>query len=310
MVSRDLVYRFLKALQQEQGRRPETIAAYRYAYTYFWRHLQSQGLKAEKQRISKEHVKGWVASMAAAGLNPRTIRTRLAALSSMFRWMMEEGIIRGNPVALVRRPRASRWSPRGALTPEQAARIWSVALADRRKAGFQSRVGLLLVWHSAGRRQETLKSARWENLDLRKRAWWIREGKGGKDRWVPLSQLTVRHMKILHRLRGRPQEGSVLLSRTGRPLSETSFYGTIKRYCRLAGLPHISPHWFRHTLGTDMAERAESPADLQRIQEIFGHASLETTMVYVHVTPRHRDLLDRTYPGQEDSGEDLDDQAP
>jgi len=296
LVSRDLIFRFLRSLEQEHGRSPGTIRTYRQVYTYFVRYLREQGIRAEKARIDREHVRGWVASMRSKGLGWATIRLRLAALSAFFGWLAEERLIERNPVAGIPRPGAESWEPRGALNEAEMDRIWHVALASRRLTDRQVRVALLLMWHCGARRGEVL-GADWEDVDFARRSWYVKKGKGRRKRWVPLSELAVEHLRDLWQRRGRPTKGPILLSRTRRRLSQTSLYDVIKRWVRKAGLPHVSPHWFRHTFVTSLAERASSPADLRKIQKLAGHASVETTMVYLHVSDEDRTLIDQAFGG-------------
>jgi integrase len=150
------------------------------------------------------------------------------------------------------------------------------------------------VWQAGGRLGEVL-GADWPDIALERRAWWIRNGKGGRTRWVPLSALALEQLRSLWDVQGRPEKGPVLLSRTRRRLSKTSLWNTIKGLRRAAGVPKASPHWFRHTYVTRLAERAASPADLRKIQKLAGHASLEMTQVYLHVPEADRGLVDQAF---------------
>jgi site-specific recombinase XerD len=291
MVSRDLIHRYLRQLADEYDKRPATIQTYRKAYEYFCAYLYRMGLTAKKTRITPEHVRAWRLDMQGQGLSPATIRVRLAACSTLFGLMHREGILKGNPFAAVARPKLSPWRPKGALTPGQLMALWNQVLTDGRSVGHQNRAAMCLLCDCGVRRGEVLRTE-WQDLGLLKRKWRV-EGKGGKERWVALSERTVRYLLILWERRGRPISGPVFLSRTGMRLSQTSFYGTVKRYARLAGIPHISPHWLRHTWASEMAETLRSPADLAKMQRLLGHASPETTMVYVHVLEEDQEFVDR-----------------
>jgi len=296
LVSRDLIFRFLKMLEHERGLSLRTIHAYKKAYTYFVRYLREQGIKAEKARIDRDHLRGWVASMRAKGLGWATIKLRLAALSAFFAWLWQERLIERNPVAGLPRPAPESWEPRGALSESEMDRIWQVALTSRRLTDRQARVALLLMWHCGARRGE-VEGADWEDVDFERRSWYVKHGKGRRKRWVPLSELAVEHLQDLWQRRGRPTKGPILLSRERGRLSAKSLYCTIKRWARKAGLPHVSPHWFRHTFVTELALKARSPADLRKIQKLAGHASVETTMTYLHVTDEDRTLIDQAFGG-------------
>jgi len=296
LISRDRIFRFLQMLEHERGLSLQTIDAYKKAYIYFVRYLREHGIKAEKARIDRDHVRGWVASMRVKELGWATIKLRLAALSAFFGWLWQERLIDRNPVAGLPRPAPESWEPRGALSESEMDTIWQVALTSRRLTDRQARVALLLMWHCGARRGE-VEGADWEDVDFERRTWYVKHGKGQRKRWMPLSELAIAHLQDLWQLRRRPTKGPILLSQTRGRLAAKSIYTTVKRWARKAGLPHVSPHWFRHTFVTSLAERASSPADLRKIQKLAGHASVETTMVYLHVSDEDRTLIDQAFGG-------------
>lgn len=306
MVSRDLVHRFLKALDLEQGKAAGTIQNYRRAYGYFWTYLQSQNIKAEKARITRHHIQSWVVHMRTRGNSPSTIRGRISALSAMFHWMVREGLLRGNPVSAITRPPAQPWKPRGAVPPTQMDRIWAVAASGKRRGDPQARVALLLMWQ-AGARLNEVRMAEWEFIDLTKRAWDIQHGKGGRTRWVPLPAQAMRHLLILWENRGRPRSGPVFVTRQGTRTSNRALYRKIKRICREAEVPHVSPHWFRHTFATRLGEIVigDSPAALQKMKRILGHRSITTTEKYLHVEEQDRSIVDLAFGPEDFEKDDL-----
>ncbi len=293
MVSRDLVFKFLTSLEREYARSPQTIDSYRRVYHQFWRYLQDQGLKAEKARITKSIIQGWVHEMRGRGIAASTVRSRLTALSAMFGWMHREGYLKGNPVAPVPRPKVAAWKPRGALTPQQAASVWAVALKDGRREAPQVRVGLLLMWQAGARIGEVI-AANWEDFDLTKRAWEVR-GKGGKTRWVPLTMILMTQLSALKKTRRNPQGGPILINLQRKRITKEALFHKVKRWCRVAGIPQASPHWFRHTYVTRLAEMATSPMDIEKIRRLAGHSSISTTQIYLTVHEQDRSLVDLAF---------------
>src|SRR5439155_23676664 len=74
---------------------------------------------------------------------------------------------------------------------------------------------------------------------------------------------------------------SLFTSKSGRPLSRIHLWSLVKKYCKRAGLPHtVSPHTLRHSFATHMLAGG---ADLRTVQELLGHASIQTTQHYTHV---------------------------
>ena len=113
-------------------------------------------------------------------------------------------------------------------------------------------------------------------------------GKGSKQRVVPLGRPAIAALRAY--IEGnceegtRPTEGSaevVFLSKTGRSLTRIHLWALVKKYCKRAGLPKtVSPHTLRHSFATHMLAGG---ADLRSVQEMLGHASIQTTQIYTHV---------------------------
>ena len=97
----------------------------------------------------------------------------------------------------------------------------------------------------------------------------------------------------------------MFVSKSGRPLSRIFSVALVKKYCKRAGLPHtVSPHTLRHSFATHMLSGG---ADLRTVQELLGHASIQTTQHYTHVDRDRLKAIHRQFhpsgQGAEDSEE-------
>lgn len=108
-------------------------------------------------------------------------------------------------------------------------------------------------------------------------------GKGSKQRVVPLGKPAVKALKayLADVDRGAHRSANVFVSRSGKPLSRIVLWKLVKKYCQRAGLDDgISPHTLRHSFATHVLAGG---ADLRTVQELLGHASIQTTQHYTHV---------------------------
>jgi integrase/recombinase XerD len=154
--------------------------------------------------------------------------------------------------------------------------------------GLRNRA-LLETGYSTGLRRMELIRLRLYDLDLARGVVVVREGKGQKDRVVPIGERAIAWLeKYLDEARPEfviePDEGTVFLTRRGRPFHPNNLSRLTRDYLEAAGIAKRGAcHLLRHTMATGMLEHG---ADVRVIQEILGHARLTTTQLYTRVSIR------------------------
>lgn len=226
----------------------------------------------------------WVAELGRARehgrLAPSTISRKLVAVRSLLRFTLGP---QGVPDAALSPKRARRLPD----APKQEEVEELVDTFDPSTAlGLRNRALIELVY-SAGLRSAEAVGLELGDVDFEQELVHVREGKGAKDRIVPLGEEAARLVALyLHRARpelARGAENALFLSARGRRL-DTS---TLRRL-----VPH--PHRLRHSFATHLLEGG---ADLRTIQELLGHSSLSTTQMYSHVdAKRLRKVYDGAHP--------------
>ena len=153
--------------------------------------------------------------------------------------------------------------------------------------GYRDRC-ILEVLYSTGIRRGELNALKVTDLDLDGGFLRVNQGKGGKDRVVPLGRMACRfirsyleHVRPLY-LRKDPAMPWLFLSRKSGRMSTMVARGVVRRYTQEVGIgKKVTPHTFRHTCATLMLKNG---ANIRHVQEQLGHASLETTKIYTAVT--------------------------
>ena len=242
-------------------------------------------------------LRRWAAMQSHAGLAPRTIARRLAALRALYRVLLEHGEVSGNPADLLPGPKLPRDLP-DVLTSVQVS-----ALLDRIPATTPLELrdrALFEIAYAGGLRAEELVNLDEDSAAFDRELLRV-EGKGGKTRMVPVGEPALRALgRYLER--GRPVllaagEGdpALFLSRTGRRLSTSDVRRRLKVWARQAGVQGaVHPHALRHSFATHLLEGG---ADLRSIQELLGHSSVSTTQVYLGVdSARLRAAYSRSHP--------------
>jgi site-specific recombinase XerD len=224
-----------------------------------------------------------------------------------YRFCEREGVVEGNPAELLTLPKARPRLPK-VLKRVEVGRM--LGAAEERTHATETEappeawrdLALVEVLYDAGLRAGEACALRAEDVDLR--SGWVRveQGKGGRDRVVPLADLALTAISAyLEHGRGglaarnaQPVE-NLFLNARGRAMTTRDVRRVIYRLGvqSLDGRP-IWPHLLRHSFATHLLEGG---ADLRSVQELLGHADVGSTQVYTHVTSeRLRSVYDATHP--------------
>jgi integrase/recombinase XerC len=240
-------------------------------------------------------LREWLGSLYDRGLNVVSIRRKLAAVRSLFKFLQREGAIETNVARLMRTPKAPKRIP-VVPTAEQTNRLIDGVAKDSWERPHPERDLLLFeLLYGCGLRISELAGLNLDDFDTGER--WIRvRGKGRKERQVPYGTKAAAALEKYLALRA-PKRGerALFLNHRGARLSDRGGRGIVKFYARMvSGDASMHPHSLRHAYATHLLSDG---ADLRAIQELLGHARLSTTQKYTQVSLT--DLMavyDRAHP--------------
>jgi integrase/recombinase XerD len=225
---------------------------------------------------------------------------RLVPLRVWFRWMTRQHHILHNPASELELPRTGFRLPKAVLTANEAEQILQQPNVHT-PLGLRDRAILETLYTTGIRRIELVSLKLWD-LDLERATVIIRQGKGKKDRVIPLGDRTALWVrKYLDESRpelvSEPDDKTVFLSNAGEPLALDYLTEMVAGYVDAANLGKRGAcHLFRHTMATLMLEGG---ADIRFIQAMLGHADLKTTQIYTHVAIRQlQDIHRATHPAK------------
>jgi integrase/recombinase XerD len=220
-------------------------------------------------------------------LSFRSQHARLVPLRVWFRWMTRQNHILHNPASEIELPRLGRALPKNIFSAAEVERIMMQPDIEE-PIGLRDRA-LLEVLYSTGMRRLELVRLKLYDLSLDRGLILINQGKGHKDRYVPIGDRAVQWLQKYIR-EGRPQlvsepdDFTVFLTSQGEPFSRDHLSFTVKKRIDAAQLGKTgSCHLFRHTMATLMHENG---ADIRYIQQMLGHEDLKTTQIYTQVAIR------------------------
>jgi site-specific recombinase XerD len=236
--------------------------------------------------FDRTQVAAFLRAAGSAGLSPRTMARRLAALRGCGRFLLRHGWLTSDPTLGLKNPRLSRPLPRVLASAELGRAL--AALANLPAGGdavaTRDRAVLELLY-SAGLRVSELVSLDDHAVDLASGFARV-VGKGGRERSAVIGAEARAALRAYMKSRPPALDATsppLFRGPQGRRLSTRTVQRLVA--ARLTGLAHdlrVSPHVLRHSFATHMLDRG---APLREVQELLGHASIAATQVYTHVTP-------------------------
>ena len=233
-------------------------------------------------------------------LSFRTQAQRLIPVKGLFAWLARMDAIPFDPAVSLVLPKTEHRLPEAVLTVDEAEAV--LAGPDTSTTlGIRDRAILEVFYSTAVRRMELI-GLRVADIDHARGTVFVRQGKGGRDRHVPIGERARKWVEH-HVDEARPAlvspsgSDTLFLSVTGRPIAPDVLSRAVSAYIT-AGAPtkHGSCHLFRHTAATLMLDAG---ADVRYVAEMLGHQKLETTMTYTRVSlAKLRDVHAATHPAE------------
>jgi len=232
-----------------------------------------------------------------------TQQQRLLPVKAFFAWLARENYILSNPASEMELPRVHRRLPKHILTAEEVERILAQT-ALHGELGIRDRA-ILETLYSTGIRRSELANLRLYDVDTRNGTLMVRQGKGQKDRMVPLGARAGRWInryveEVRPSLVVEPDEGWLFVHEYGEPFRKNRLTDLVKKYIEASGVEKPGAcHLFRHTMATLMLDAG---ADIRHIQAILGHSQLSTTEIYTQVSIQKLKAVHAlTHPADRDS---------
>lgn len=214
-----------------------------------------------------------------------TQHSHLAPIRAFFKWLTKENHILYNPASELELPRLPKRLPKHVLSIDEIDSLLNHTQVFG-ELGIRDRA-IMETFYSTGIRRMELVNLKLHDVDLKQGAVVINEGKGQKDRIVPIGERACAWLrKYLDDVRPGlivgEDNGVLFLTEYGEPLIKNRVSDLIKKYMDAVGIDKPgSCHLFRHSMATHMLENG---ADIRYIQMMLGHANLSTTEIYTQVS--------------------------
>ena len=292
-----MIKRFLDYIAIEKRYSPRTVKEYGDDLRAWCAYLGWDLEDFDPTQLDADEVKGWMMQMLEEGQSPRSVKRRLSAVKSLYRFLLGLGLVKVNITSMVIVPKADKPLPIFFRESEMEAFKEQNKVPDYEEgmdkadwlAAMRDYLVVELLYQTGMRRAEL---AALEDKDVDVRGRQIRVfGKRRKERMVPmgeqLAKLVREYLRVKYEILQDSEEFGIFLVRKKRngewvALGAAGIYNIVRaRMGDVSTLKKHSPHVLRHTFATTMLNNG---ADVRTIQTLLGHSSLEATQVYTHTT--------------------------
>ncbi len=282
--SGELLPLFEEYLRHQRGMSPHTARAYLGDLGHLATFLRSADTHLADATL--EDLRAWLAAMAAQGLTRTTLARRGASVRAFYGWAHDEGRVPHNPALRLASARASHTMPEVLSIPNvlEMLRVAELRADDADPITLRD-WAIAELLYATGMRVGELCSVDVHDIDLDERLVKV-VGKGNKERVIPFGTPAAAAVREWLEA-GRPRcvsprtSAALFLGKRGQRVDQRQVREAIHQLCAAAGVPDVAPHALRHSAATHLLTGG---SDLRSVQEVLGHASLNTTQRYTHVS--------------------------
>lgn len=280
-----MISKFIDYIRIERHYSERTVGEYERDLHEFCSFLQVEPDAFDATMATAADVRMWVVGMMDAGMSPRSVRRKLSALRSYYKFLLRIGLIKQDITRSVVAPKTDKPLPVFFKEAEMQKAVCEMKAAD----DFESLRNNLIIemLYETGMRRAELLGLTDGDVDLNQMQVRV-FGKRRKERIVPFGE-NLKTMLVGY-IEGRNEalglisapDQPLLTNHKGGKLPISTLYNIVRtRMGEVSSLKKHSPHVLRHTFATQMLG---SGADINSIKALMGHASLAATQIYTHTT--------------------------
>ncbi len=298
-----MISSFLKYLELELNRSKLTAEAYGRDLHEFAEFLGKDSELSDADSVTTSDVRAWIASMSRNGLSPRSLRRKTQATRAFFRWLQKQGAIQNNPAADVQLAKIGRKLPEFVREQEMEEILDSPIYGGDPALNIRNKL-IINILYSCGIRRDELAKITDADIDFHQREIRV-HGKRDKTRIIPVADQLLDEIREWQKVRdglySLPSPTPLICSKRGK-LTGRAIYGIVHNLLLSTGASHKSPHSLRHTFATSLLNNG---AEINSVKELLGHASLQSTQIYTHLTfSDMKKAYDNAHPRAKESKKD------
>ncbi len=284
MKQKEYLENFIQMLRSEKYYSPHTCKNYLRDLNRFSEFLRNRDI-GQWTQVNYGEVSAYAAHRFRNGLKGRSIQRELSSIRGLYQYLIREGLMKSNPAKEVRAPKGEQRLPK-TCDAEQIGR-----LLDHRNSDDElllRDLAMFELMYSSGLRLAELVSINLTDIDIGQRQLIV-TGKGNKNRYLPVGSRAIEAIRRWLGVRSDfckdEDHEALFISRLGKRISARNVQCRLDALVKRRSLDQpLSPHALRHSFATHLLE---SSGDLRAVQELLGHANINTTQIYTHLDFQH-----------------------
>lgn len=273
---------FLQFITLEKRFSKHTQLAYSNDLDQFEAFLTSETGLTSLTEVRHTHIRRWVVQLITQGYSPKSVTRKLSTLKAFYRFLVRKKGLESDPTLKVSAPKLPKKLPEALRVSELEQLYKALPISDDYE-GIRNQCLLELLYQTGIRRSEAIQ-IKISDLYFDQALLKV-QGKGNKERLIPLSPGMMAILQAFHQIRlaefpPLSSDSSFFLTSKGKPLYPKLVYNIVHKHLSLVTQNESkSPHTLRHSFATHLSENG---ADLNAIKSLLGHASLASTQIYMH----------------------------
>ncbi|MFA8299516.1 MAG: tyrosine-type recombinase/integrase [Hyphomicrobiales bacterium] len=276
--------RFLDYIRFEKRCSGNTYISYKKDLEQFKYYLEDTYEITDLTKASHQHIRSWVVLLMET-LSPVTIRRKLSALRSFYKYLRGNGLLDQDPMGKLVLPKIGKRVPSFIDNEGMNKLLYDDDFYPEGYDGILHKT-IIITFYGTGIRRAELLHLKDHDIDVSRKVLKVM-GKRNKERFVPLNHKTLSVLSnylIVKRnnVKQAPENSFLFVDIKGKPLYADKVYTIVNKYLsQVSSLKKTSPHVLRHTFATHLLNNG---ADINSIKEMLGHSSLAATQMYTHST--------------------------
>lgn len=272
---------YLQFIRLEKNLSPHTVVAYRCDLEQWEQFLTSGKEALDVKSVTTGDIRAWMLNLNKQGDSARTMRRKVQAVRSFYKWLMKQGMASDSPAAAVELARIPKRLPQ-LVRSSSMDELLDQEIDETDFVQVRNRLIVMMLYETGMRRAELLDLLD-RNVDTASGELKV-HGKRDKDRIIPFGTELAQAIDSYRLLRDELVRGCehFFVKEDGNPLYPMLVYRIVHRALQEVGVTSKrSPHVLRHSFATAMLNDG---AAINSVKELLGHESLATTQIYTHVT--------------------------